>query len=358
MCREEVRLNRRLAPEIYLGVVGIVRRGNRFSPTSEDGPAAIEYAVEMRRVQEDRSLAALVRRGELEPPHIKAVASRLARFHAEAPTAPAELRDVRILEDTLEENLATLRGSGTGILDTERLDAAERFTHSFLAARRAGLDARARAGLVRDWHGDLRAEHVIVPEQGPVYVYDCVEFNPTLRQIDIAADIAFLIMDLTWLGAEEAAIRLTDDYRRAGGDPGDDVLLYFFASYRAWVRAKVACLRASGAGPQRRPAPWQGGRRTRAARSRAPVRLARPRSARPGGLGRGGQRQDDARPPSGRVQRLAAHLVGRNPKAARGPYADRARERGHLLARVDDPDLRGDGPARPQGARSQPRCDR
>lgn len=244
MCQEEVRLNRRLAPRIYLRVVGIARRGSRYSLTTEDDPEAIEYAVEMRRVEEERSLAALAATDRLEPSQLAAVAARLARFHAEAPAAPAERRDGRILVDTLDENLATLREAGGGILAPERLDAAERFTRCFLAAHRHELEARARAGLVRDCHGDLRAEHVIVPTSGCLYVYDCVEFNPALRQIDVAADIAFLIMDLARLGAEGPALRLLDDYRRAGGDPGDDTLVAFFAAYRAWVRAKVACLHA------------------------------------------------------------------------------------------------------------------
>jgi hypothetical protein len=131
-----------------------------------------------------------------------------------------------------------------GVIERSRLDAAEHFTHSFLDGRRDQLEARAQGGLVRDCHGDLRAEHVIVPEHGDVYVYDCIEFNPDLRQIDVAADIAFLVMDLTRLGADSLALLLIADYRRAGGDPGDDALLFFFASYRAWVRAKVACIRA------------------------------------------------------------------------------------------------------------------
>lgn len=244
MCQEEVHLNRRLAPRIYLRVVGIARRGGRCSLTSEDDLEAIEYAVEMRRVDEERSLAALVARDELEPSQLAAVAARLARFHAEAPVAPAESRDVRVLIDTLDENLMTLRVAGGAILGPERLDAAERFTSAFVSARRPELEERAHGGLVRDCHGDLRAEHVIVPPRGDLYVYDCVEFNPALRQIDIAADIAFLVMDLARLGAEGPAARLIDDYRRAGGDPGDNALVSFFASYRAWVRAKVACLRA------------------------------------------------------------------------------------------------------------------
>jgi aminoglycoside phosphotransferase family enzyme len=244
MCREEVRLNLRLAPQIYLGVVGIARSEDRYTLTSDDDPAAIEYAVEMRRVAEDRSLVALAARGALESPHVEAVASRIARFHAEAAVAPAGCREVDTLVATLEENLTTLREAGAGILGGDRLDAAERFTHSFLAARREQLEARARAGLVRDCHGDLRAEHVIVPAHDELYVYDCVEFNAALRQIDVAADLAFLVMDLVRLGAEAAALQLIEAYRQAGGDPGDDSLLFFFASYRAWVRAKVASLRA------------------------------------------------------------------------------------------------------------------
>jgi aminoglycoside phosphotransferase family enzyme/predicted kinase len=244
MCREEVRLNRRLAPQIYLRVVGIARGEDGWSLTSEDDPAAIEYAVEMRRIAGDRDLAVLATGGELEPAQVEAIARRLARFHAEAAVAPAERRAVKVLVATLEENLTTLREAGAGILGGDRLEAAERFTRAFLAARRGQLEARARAGLVRDCHGDLRAEHVVVPTHEPLYVYDCVEFSPALRQIDVAADLAFLVMDLARLGAEGAALQLVDDYRRAGGDPGDDSLLSFFASYRAWVRAKVAALRA------------------------------------------------------------------------------------------------------------------
>jgi aminoglycoside phosphotransferase family enzyme/predicted kinase len=244
MCREEVRLNRGLAPELYLGVVAIARSGDGYSLASEDHRGAIEFAVQMRRVQVERSLAALAAKDELEPAHITAVARRLARFHAQAPIVAPDRDGVDSLVVTLEENLATLREAGADVLDERRLRAAAHFTRSFLAAKRDELDARSQGGLVRDCHGDLRAEHVIVPAHRPVYVYDCVEFNPELRQIDVAADISFLVMDLTRLGLERLAFQLIDAYRRAGGDPGDDALLSFFASYRAWVRAKIACLRA------------------------------------------------------------------------------------------------------------------
>ncbi|MGZ8688758.1 MAG: bifunctional aminoglycoside phosphotransferase/ATP-binding protein [Gaiellaceae bacterium] len=253
MCREEVRLNRRLAPRIYLRVVGLARDGERWSLTAEDDPAACEYAVEMRGVEERRSLAALAAAGTLRAEHVSATAAVLAAFHAAAPVADRERREVAVLEATLDENVVTLRDSGAGVIEQSRLDAAEHFTRAFVEARRDELEARAQGGLVRDCHGDLRAEHVIVPEHGDVYVYDCIEFNPDLRQIDVAADIAFLVMDLTRLGADSLAELLIADYRRAGGDPGDEALLFVFASYRAWVRAKVACIRAqelSGEDPE------------------------------------------------------------------------------------------------------------
>lgn len=256
MCREEVRLNRRLAPRIYLEVIGIAEREGHYSPTAEDDPEAVEYAVKMRRVEEERSIAALVARGDLGPQQVTAVAKRLARFHAEASIADAEWNRTEVLIETLEENLTTLKEAGAAILDRHRLEAAEAFTRCFLRARRGELEMRCRSGMVRDGHGDLRAEHLVLPEDDEPYIYDCIEFNPGLRHIDVAADLAFLVMDLARLGAEDAAIKLVDDYRAAGGDPGDDVLLAFLASYRAWVRAKVACIRAAelDAGAERR---WQ-----------------------------------------------------------------------------------------------------
>jgi aminoglycoside phosphotransferase family enzyme len=244
MCERELRLNRRLAPEIYLAVVGVTESEHRYSLTDPDDPAAVEYAVEMRRVDESRSLEVLVTNRELEPAHVLAVGRLLARFHAEAPIAPPALRGIEILVATLKENLTTLREAGETVLGRHRLDATERFTHAFFSAHRGELVERGRSGLIRDGHGDLRAEHVIVPAEDAIYIYDCIEFDPALRQIDVAADLAFLLMDLARLGAEHPAFELVDAYRSAGGEPGDDALLSFFAAYRAWVRAKIASLQA------------------------------------------------------------------------------------------------------------------
>jgi aminoglycoside phosphotransferase family enzyme/predicted kinase len=247
MCHEEVRLNRRLAPDYYLGVRAIVPRSTPvegppgYSLGAEDDPDAIEFAVEMRAIPEERTLDRLVLGGRLGPEQIEAIAERLAAFHDGAPqVADADAAVERQLA-ALEENLETTRACAGGLLPAARLEAAERFTSAFLTA--GGLEelrARAAAGLVRDCHGDLRAEHVLLTD--PVQVYDCVEFDPGLREVDVAADLAFLTMDLERLGGRDLADRLEAAYRDAGGEPGSPRLLAFLASYRAWVRAKVALL--------------------------------------------------------------------------------------------------------------------
>ncbi|MGH2936878.1 MAG: AAA family ATPase [Solirubrobacterales bacterium] len=244
MCEEEVLLNRRLAPDLYRRLVSIVARGEGYTLSSDDDPAAIDYAVEMEAVDEERSLEALDDAGILSSSDVEAVARVLACFHASAQV----IRGAEALSASLEpvtEILATLREAGEGVVDPARVRAAVGFTDAFLVGHRDELERRAAAGCIRDGHGDLRAEHAIVPLGKPPYIYDCIEFDPRLREIDVAADLAFLVMDLVRLGRPECARDLVATYRCAGGDPGDDALVSFFAAYRAWVRATVACERVA-----------------------------------------------------------------------------------------------------------------
>jgi aminoglycoside phosphotransferase family enzyme/predicted kinase len=244
MCEEEVRLNRRLAPRIYRRVVSIVPRGEGFALGDADDPGAVDYAVEMEAVDEQRSLAALDAAGILSASDVESIGRLLARFHASARVVQSQ-EALRCCLEPITENLGTLREIGRGVLDPGRLRVAAEFTDAFLVHHAEELERRAAAGCIRDGHGDLRAEHAIVPLGGEPYIYDCVEFDPRLREIDVAADLAFLVMDLARLGREECARDLLTTYRWAGGDPGSDELVAFFAAYRAWVRAVVACERAA-----------------------------------------------------------------------------------------------------------------
>ncbi|HEY7076713.1 MAG TPA: AAA family ATPase [Solirubrobacteraceae bacterium] len=247
-CREEVRLNSRLAPQVYHGVRAIVpcRRGVRIA--AEGTAGAIEHAVEMRRYDEESTLDQRLSAGTAGGEEVRAVGRRLASFHAEADVPATPERTVDALEATLAENFATLAQLAVDVDDAKRVAAA------MLAGRRGELERRARSGLVRDGHGDLRAEHVVL-ERG-IEIVDCVEFDPALRHIDTGLDLAFLAMDLRRRDVRLARV-LVDAYRDAGGDPGDDALVTFFAAQRALIRAKVALMRAAqvaGADAERRRA--------------------------------------------------------------------------------------------------------
>jgi uncharacterized protein len=155
-------------------------------------------------------------------------------------------------------------------VDRARLRAAARFATAWLDANEARHGERARRGRFREGHGDLRLEHVVF-EDG-IVVFDCVEFDPALRRIDVAADLAFLVMELHEAGAADLAAELVSAYREAGGDPGGDELLSFYAAYRALVRAKLHYLRPPSC-PRGRP---NVSRRARPAIGCSPFRSASP----------------------------------------------------------------------------------
>ena len=242
MCAEEVRLNRRLAPDVYLGVRGVAPGPAGFALTDDADPAAVEFVVEMRRFDEAKTLAARLDQGAVSPRMIEQLGYRLAEFHRRS-TVAVEATPVLRAERRFEGNLHELfqRLERPSVLD--RVLWLERFAHAFIAAHAPLLRARAGAGLVREGHGDLRAEHVLI--EAAIEVVDCVQFDPALRELDVADDLAFLVSDLVARGADDHAQALVRAYRKAGGDPGDDALVAFYACYRALVRAKVELLRAS-----------------------------------------------------------------------------------------------------------------
>jgi aminoglycoside phosphotransferase family enzyme/predicted kinase len=243
MCREEVRLNRRLAPDIYVGVRGVAITDGDAQLTAEDDPRAVEFLVEMRRYDERETLAAKLERGELGVAEIEAAGAALARFHAHARRVHASEAPVLAVERRFERNLHELLGCLEQRGEIARVLALERFAHAFVSSHSHTFARRASTGAVREGHGDLRAEHVLV--DGEVRVVDCVEFDPQLRELDVADDLAFLVFDLAVRGGGRFGEALVRAYRQAGGDPGDDALIAFYATYRALVRAKIALVRAS-----------------------------------------------------------------------------------------------------------------
>jgi aminoglycoside phosphotransferase family enzyme/predicted kinase len=235
-CQEEVRVNRELAPDLYLGVLAIVRSRGGFRLAADGAPDAIEYAVEMRSFGEEDTLAGLITKGSLTRRHVAAVASALASFH----------RSAEVVEDWRPDRV--LNGWGRNVAELRRidhpaawrLDIAAGFAEAFVKAHALELGRRALLGLVRDGHGDLRCEHVLA--RPTVRIVDRIEFDPQLRRNDVACDLAFLTMDLEASGQRWAARELIGAYRHAGMSPGDEALRSFYAAHWAFVRAKVALI--------------------------------------------------------------------------------------------------------------------
>lgn len=241
-CREELRVNRALGGDIYEEVLAIVigPGGPRLAP--DGAPGAVEYALRMRRFDERETLAGAISADRLEESDLDAVARRIARFHEHAPACGGDGADAAL--DAWRTNLDELEQLEPG---RPQIVAARRFGGAFVAAHRQELDRRGAAGLVRDGHGDLRCEHVLLGAQ--VRVVDRIEFDPALRRVDVGCDLAFLLMDLELAGRADAAQEVLTAYRRAGGDPGGDELVWFFAAHWALVRAKVGLIAVSQHGP-------------------------------------------------------------------------------------------------------------
>ena len=237
-CREEVAVNRELAPGIYLGVRAILHGPGAFRFAPEEAPDAVEYAVVMRRFEEAHSLLGAIRAGSLTRSHIQQVAECLADFHQRSPALAADGPEQ--LLDSWRVNMHEIER--LPFPGSWRVETLRGFGETFVDAHACELERRAERGLVRDGHGDLRCEHVLLGPQ--VRVVDRIEFDPALRQMDVARDLAFLAMDLEAHGRRWAARELVRAYRHAGGDPGSERLRCFYSAYWALVRAKVALIAA------------------------------------------------------------------------------------------------------------------
>lgn len=242
-CMEELRLNRRLAPAVYRGVVAITGSVERPMLGGE-GPA-IEYAVKMREFPQESLLCHELERGELTAQEIDALAAIVAAFHGRVAVAkPAD--GYGSPDDVLayaRENFEHLERLRSDPAERAVLSALRDWTAREFAARRGTIEARRADGFVRECHGDLHLGNIARVE-GRIVVFDGIDFNAHLRWIDVASEIAFTAMDLEDRGRPDLAHRFVDAYLSITGDYAGLALLSFYVVYRALVRAKVAALRA------------------------------------------------------------------------------------------------------------------
>lgn len=240
-CEAEVALNRRLAPEIYLGLAPVTR--DESGRLAIDGAGeVVDWAVHMRRLPErdraDRRLA----EGRLDRDDIERVAARLAEFHASArcDETTAAFGTPEAIAVNVRENFTQTRQSIERFVTAAQAEEIEAWQLGFLAEHEDRLRARIEAGRVRDGHGDLRLEHVYLSDAGEVTIIDCIEFNDRFRYADVAADLAFLAMDLSEHEHVELSEHLVACYAQHAGDYDLYSVLDFYESYRAYVRGKIA----------------------------------------------------------------------------------------------------------------------
>jgi len=244
-CEAEVRLNRRLAPEVYLGVEE-VRLGVDGRLTLHGGVGEpVAHAVRMRRLPDVATLERRLAAGCVGAPDLARLAGRIARFHGEARRGPelARWASFEAVRGNAEENFTQLEPFAGGAVPAELLAAVAERTRAELDRRRAAIEERATGAV--DGHGDLRLEHVYqlgrAGAADEFTVVDCIEFNERLRCLDPVADAAFLVMEHRLAGRDDLARAFAGAYLEAAEDDGGAALLPLYTAYRATVRAKVHC---------------------------------------------------------------------------------------------------------------------
>jgi len=250
-CEQEVRLNRRLAADVYLGVIPLVLdAGGRLGV---GGPGeAVDWLVQMRRLPAQRMLDHLIRSGAVKQTEINLLARRLARFYAAASAdaiTPEAYR--QSLASRIGDNLRELASPEFGLAQ-DVPESLARSQLSFLETHAGLFDSRVRQGRIVEGHGDLRPEHVcLLPE--PV-VIDCLEFNREYRILDPADELGYLALECERLHAPEVGRWLLESYTEASGDAPPAALLHFYQSWRAVLRAKLAIwhLRDDGRHPHKK----------------------------------------------------------------------------------------------------------
>ena len=245
-CREELRLNRRLAPDWYLDVVRI--GGDAEMPVIGAAGEPLEWAVRMREFERGTELSHLLPTGAVTPAVTDEIADRIAAFHAECArdTAVDGYGAPDAVRGPMRNNLAALarRLEDPGMRATlGRLRDWSEAEHRRLVPT---FNARRAEGFVREGHGDLHLGNIAL-HRGQVLIFDCIEFNPRLRWVDVISEIAFLVMDLMHRGRADLARRLLNRYLELTGDYAGLAVLRYYLVYRALVRATVAVIRSAQA---------------------------------------------------------------------------------------------------------------
>jgi len=240
-CEQEVKLNRRLSPTIYLGVVTITKEGNRIIL---DGKGElVEYAVKMRQIPEEFLMDKLLEKKQVTPRMIEAVSGKLVKFYFAAESnnlIQSFAKPERVKQDT-DENFEQTEKYIDVTIPGQVYEAVKNRTNEFFRTKGKIFHQRIATDRIRDCHGDLRLEHIFWGDE--ISIFDCIEFNERFRYTDVAADIAFLAMDLDYNSRQDLSEHLIRTFIGESGDQELVEVLDFYKCYRAYVRGKVESFR-------------------------------------------------------------------------------------------------------------------
>jgi aminoglycoside phosphotransferase family enzyme/predicted kinase len=245
-CAEEIRLNRRLAPDVYLGMYPIIRAGSDYAlgEQSQVHAQAVDYVLKMRRLPNECMLDRKLAHGEVDRSTVRGLASIIVNFYRATSSAHASKYAVASeLWRLIIGELAEVEPFVGVTITAQELQTIENYCRKFIASHWKMLNARVEAGHVREGHGDLRCEHICI-EDGRISIFDCVEFSERLRTCDLASEVGFLAMDLDRLGAPDLADELVGDITESTQDEDLPVLMPFYKCYRAIIRGVVETLRS------------------------------------------------------------------------------------------------------------------
>jgi len=240
-CQEEVRLNRRFAPDLYLDVVAV--RGSAEQPSLLGEGDPIEYAVKMRQFSQQDLLSCMAARHAVTTAHIDEIVGLVADMHARPAVAGDDLQYglPRDIHRWVIENFTHIRPALKDEMQRQQLDRLEQWCQREFQIKQPVIQARKSSGFIRECHGDLHLGNLALVD-GRITPFDCIEFNPCLRWIDVMSETAFLMMDLQDRGYPELAYRFLNGYLQRTGDYAGVRILRYYLVYRALVRAKVAVL--------------------------------------------------------------------------------------------------------------------
>lgn len=253
-CLEEDRLNKRLAPQVYLGVVPVTRARDGQLTLNGDGQA-VEWLVRMRRLPRQMMLDQAVLEGRVVTPDLQRCARVLVDFYQQCPPAIQQPEQyLRKLTDAIQQDLSGLAHPSFS-LDPAVFRPTVESLLECLHSQKGWFEERVHKGLVVEGHGDLRPEHVCL-SRPPVFI-DCLEFSRELRIIDIADELAYLFLECECLGASEVGAILAEAYRQYSSDPLPDHLLAFYKARRALLRAKLCLAHVPGQLSRERSEHWR-----------------------------------------------------------------------------------------------------